>query len=211
MGHTTQPRKILLPITGTVLVAHALALWGLPQLNPPQPADAPIVMETRMWKRLRRRPRRRHPSPRLNRRPLPPNPPSHDLRQSHPLQRRLLRPQNQKLSQISLQPRIRKRNKLLKQKHPQKHHHLHHLRPLNPQPSHPKPTAQTPHARFRLPPQAVRRCHRARCCPSPCPTRPRWNSMLQVRSKAFSTRPVPSCSGSMTASITRRASPSACF
>ena len=48
MGHTTQPRKILLPITGTVLVAHALALWGLPQLNPPQPADAPIVMETRM-------------------------------------------------------------------------------------------------------------------------------------------------------------------
>ncbi|MEG2974809.1 MAG: DUF3108 domain-containing protein [Comamonas sp.] len=48
MGRTTQPRKILLPVTGAVLVAHALALWGLPKLNPPNPADAPIVMETRM-------------------------------------------------------------------------------------------------------------------------------------------------------------------
>lgn len=45
----SQTRKALLPITGVVLAAHGLLLWGLPELSPPdQAADAQIVMETRM-------------------------------------------------------------------------------------------------------------------------------------------------------------------
>jgi len=52
MGRTpqaSQTRKALLPITGVVLAAHGLLLWGLPELSPPdQAADAQIVMETRM-------------------------------------------------------------------------------------------------------------------------------------------------------------------
>lgn len=52
MGHTPQAslaRKTLLPITGLVLAAHGLLLWGLPELSPPdKAADDQIVMETRM-------------------------------------------------------------------------------------------------------------------------------------------------------------------
>ncbi|CUA91786.1 DUF3108 domain-containing protein [Comamonas thiooxydans] len=46
---TSQARKTLLPITGLVLAAHGLLLWGLPELSPPDKAAADqIVMETRM-------------------------------------------------------------------------------------------------------------------------------------------------------------------
>ena len=72
MGSTTQPRKILLPVTSVVLVAHALALWGLPQLNPPTPADAPIVMETRMVEVAPPAPPPAPPAPR----PAPPSEPA---------------------------------------------------------------------------------------------------------------------------------------
>ncbi|MGW8421428.1 MULTISPECIES: DUF3108 domain-containing protein [Comamonas] len=52
MGRTpqaSQTRKALLPITGLVLAAHGLLLWGLPELSPPdKAADDQIVMETRM-------------------------------------------------------------------------------------------------------------------------------------------------------------------
>ena len=52
MGRTpqaSQARKALLPITGVVLAAHGLLLWGLPEPSPAnRPADAQIVMETRM-------------------------------------------------------------------------------------------------------------------------------------------------------------------
>ncbi len=52
MGPTPQAslaRKTLLPITGLVLAAHGLLLWGLPELSPPdKAADDQIVMETRM-------------------------------------------------------------------------------------------------------------------------------------------------------------------
>ena len=52
MGRTpqaSQARKTLLPITGLVLAAHGLLLWGLPELSPPdKAADDQIVMETRM-------------------------------------------------------------------------------------------------------------------------------------------------------------------
>ncbi|MGU3627404.1 DUF3108 domain-containing protein [Comamonas sp. C24C] len=42
-------RKTLLPITGLVLAAHGLLLWGLPELSPQdKAADDQIVMETRM-------------------------------------------------------------------------------------------------------------------------------------------------------------------
>ncbi|KGG90244.1 DUF3108 domain-containing protein [Comamonas thiooxydans] len=45
----SQARKTLLPITGLVLAAHGLLLWGLPELSPPDKAAADqIVMETRM-------------------------------------------------------------------------------------------------------------------------------------------------------------------
>ncbi|KGG91394.1 MULTISPECIES: DUF3108 domain-containing protein [Comamonas] len=45
----SQARKTLLPITGLVLAAHGLLLWGLPELSPPDKvADDQIVMETRM-------------------------------------------------------------------------------------------------------------------------------------------------------------------
>ncbi|KGH26703.1 MULTISPECIES: DUF3108 domain-containing protein [Comamonas] len=45
----SQAHKTLLPITGLVLAAHGLLLWGLPEPSPPdRPADAQIVMETRM-------------------------------------------------------------------------------------------------------------------------------------------------------------------
>lgn len=49
MGRANPPRSILLPVTGVVLAAHALLLWGLPGLNPPANPESPqIVMETRM-------------------------------------------------------------------------------------------------------------------------------------------------------------------
>lgn len=49
MGLTPQARKALLPVTGVVLAAHGLLLWGLPKLSPPdKTADTQIVMETRM-------------------------------------------------------------------------------------------------------------------------------------------------------------------
>lgn len=121
--------QILLPITGTVLVAHALALWGLPQLSPPQPADAPIVMETRMVEAAPPPPTTPAPKPAPEPAAPAPKPTKPRPAPKPPLQRRLLRPQSQNLSPISLQPKIRKRNKLLKQKHPQKYHHLHHLQP----------------------------------------------------------------------------------
>ncbi|WP_304351767.1 DUF3108 domain-containing protein [Comamonas testosteroni] len=45
----SQAHKTLLPITGLVLAAHGLLLWGLPELSPPdKAADDQIVMETRM-------------------------------------------------------------------------------------------------------------------------------------------------------------------
>ena len=45
----SQAHKTLLPITGLVLAAHGLLLWGLPELSPPdKAADNQIVMETRM-------------------------------------------------------------------------------------------------------------------------------------------------------------------
>lgn len=49
MGLTPQASKALLPVTGLVLAAHGLLLWGLPKLSPPdKTADTQIVMETRM-------------------------------------------------------------------------------------------------------------------------------------------------------------------
>ncbi|WP_294260256.1 DUF3108 domain-containing protein [uncultured Comamonas sp.] len=45
----SQASKALLPITGMVLAAHGLLLWGLPRPTPAhKPADAQIVMETRL-------------------------------------------------------------------------------------------------------------------------------------------------------------------
>ena len=45
----SQAHKTLLPITGLVLAAHGLLLWGLPELSTPdKAADNQIVMETRM-------------------------------------------------------------------------------------------------------------------------------------------------------------------
>lgn len=45
----SQAHKTLLPITGLVLAAHGLLLWGLPELSQPdKAADDQIVMETRM-------------------------------------------------------------------------------------------------------------------------------------------------------------------